>query len=78
MGRIKIILILIILPAYSQDTADASQVECVEPSLLPGICSPRLTTIQQCVDNTGIVDCHLCLHRQLWACPNSSCETGES
>ena len=33
-----------ILPAYSQDTADASQVECVEPSLLPGICSPRLTS----------------------------------
>ena len=26
-----------ILPAYSQDTADASQVECVEPSLLPGL-----------------------------------------
>ena len=26
-----------ILPAYSQDMADASQVECVEPSLLPGI-----------------------------------------
>ena len=26
-----------ILPAYSQDTADASQVECVESSLLPGI-----------------------------------------
>ena len=22
-------------PAYSQDTTDASQVECVEPSLLP-------------------------------------------
>ena len=25
-----------VLPGYSQDTADASQVECVEPSLLPG------------------------------------------
>ena len=29
-----------ILPAYSQDTADASQVECVEPSFLRGIFSP--------------------------------------
>ena len=44
---------------------DASQVECVEPFLLPGICSPRLAAIQQCADNAGIVDCHLCLHRQL-------------
>ena len=35
-----------ILPGYSQDTADASQVECVEPSLLPGICSPHLAAIQ--------------------------------
>ena len=61
-----------------QHTADASQVECVEPFLLPGICSPRLAAIQQCADNTGIVDCHICLHRQLGACPHSSCETGES
>ena len=53
-----------ILPAYSQDTADDSQVECVEPSLLSGICSPRLAAKQQCADNTGIVDCHLCLHGQ--------------
>ena len=67
-----------ILPAYSQDSADASQVECVEPSLLPGICSPRLAAIQQCADNTGIVDCHLCLHILHGACPHSSCETGES
>ena len=67
-----------ILPAYSQDTVDASQVECVEPPLLPGICSPRLAAIQQCADNTVIVDCHLCLHRQLGACPHSNCETGES
>ena len=35
-----------ILPGYSQDTADASQVKCVEPFLLPGICSPRLAAIQ--------------------------------
>ena len=67
-----------ILPAYSQDTADASQVECVEPSLLPGICGLRLAAIQQCADNTVVADCHFCLHRQLGACPNSSCETGES
>ena len=26
-------------PGYAQDTADASRVECVEPSLLRGICS---------------------------------------
>ena len=37
-----------ILPGHSQDTEDASQVECVEPSLLPGICRPRLAAIQQC------------------------------
>ena len=35
---------------------DASQVECVKPSLLPGICSPCLAAIQQCADNTGTVD----------------------
>ena len=44
-------------PGYAQDTADASQVECVEPTLLPGIiCSPCLAAIQQCADNTGNVD----------------------
>ena len=62
-------------PGYVQDTADASQVECVEPTLLPGIC---LTAIQQCADNTGNVDRHICLHRQLGACPHSICETSES
>ena len=66
------------LPGYSQDTADAFQVELVEPSLLPGICSPCLAAMQQCADNTGVVDCHLCLHGQLGACPHSSRETGES
>ena len=65
-------------PGYAKYTADASQVECVEPSLLPGICRPRLAAIQQCADNTGIVDRHLCLLRQLGACPHSSCEMGES
>ena len=64
-----------VLPGYSQDTADASQVECVEPSLLPGICSLHLAAIQQGADHTVIVDCHLCLDRQLGACPHSSRET---
>ena len=70
-----------VLPGYSQDTADASQVECVEPPLLPGIRSPCLAALQQCADNiihTGIVDCHLCLYGQLGASPHSSRETGES
>ena len=67
-----------ILPGYSQDTADASQVECVEPSLLSVICSPRLAAIQQCADHTCIVDCHIGLDRQIGDCPHSSRETGES
>ena len=66
-------------PGYAQDTAGDSQVECVEPTLLPGIiCSPCLAAIQQCADNTGNVDRHICLHRQLWACPHSSRATSES
>ena len=38
-----------------------------EPSVLPGcgISSQCIAAIQQCADNTGIVDCHLCLHRCL-------------
>ena len=36
-----------VLPGYAHDTADASQVECVEPSLLPGICSPCLAAIHR-------------------------------
>ena len=32
-------------PEYAQDTADASQVECVEPTLMPGICSPCIAAI---------------------------------
>ena len=61
-------------PGYDQDTADASQVECVEPTLLPGICSPCLAAIQQCAD----IDRHICRHRQLGACPHSSRATSES
>ena len=44
-----------ILNGYSQDTADASQVEWAEPSLLPGICRPRLAAIQHCADNTALL-----------------------
>ena len=66
------------MQGYSQGTADAFEVEWVEPSLLPAIRSPCLAAIQQCPDNTGLVDCNLCLHRQLGACPHSSRETGES
>ena len=65
-------------PGYAQDTADASQVECVEPTLLPGICSPCLAAVQQCTDNTGNVDRHICLHRQLGSCAHSSRATNES
>ena len=65
-------------PGYAQDTAAASQVGCVEPTLLPGICSPCLAAIQQCADNTGNVDRHICLHRQLGAFPHSSRATSES
>ena len=39
--------------------------ECVEPTLLPGICIPCIAAIQQCADNIGNVDRHICLHRQL-------------
>ena len=50
-----------VLPGYAQDTANASQVECVEPSFLSGhICSPCIAAIPQCANNTGIVDCHIC------------------
>ena len=65
-------------PGYAQDTADASKVECVEPTLLPGICNPCLAAIQQCADNTGNVDRHICLHRQLGTCPHASRATSES
>ena len=67
-----------VLSLYAQDRADASQVECVKHSLLPGICSQCLIAIQQYAGNTGIVDRHICLHRQLGACPHSSRETSES
>ena len=40
--------------------------------------STHLAVIQQCAGNMDIVDCHICLHRQLGACPRSSLETNES
>ena len=67
-----------VLSGYAQETADASQVECVEPSPLPDIYSPCLAAIQQCADNTGIEDRHIYFHRQFGACPHSNRETGES
>ena len=60
--RIDVNVGYFVLPEYSQDTADVSQVECVEPSILPAY-STCLAGIHQCAENTGIVDCHLCLHR---------------
>ena len=37
-----------------------------------------LAAIQQCADNTGNVDRHICRHRELGACPDSSQATSES
>ena len=67
-----------VLPGYAQDTSDASQVECVEPSPLHGIYNPCLAAMQKCAGNSGIVDNQICLHRQHGACPYSSRETSES
>ena len=51
-----------VLPGYDKDTADASHVEGTESFLLSGICGPRLTSVHQCADDTGIVHDHLGLH----------------
>ena len=48
-----------VLPVCAQDTADASHVECVEPSLQPGICNAYLAAIQQRADNTDIEHPHV-------------------
>ena len=76
--RLDISVGYFVQPGYAQDTVGASQVECGEPTLLPDICSPCIAAIQQCADNTGNVDRHICLHRQLGACPHSSRATSES
>ena len=41
-------------PGYAQDMADTSQVEGVESFLLSGICSPYLTAVHQCADDTCV------------------------
>ena len=43
-------------PGYAHDTVGASQVECVEPTLLSGICSPCLAAIQQWAGNADSVE----------------------
>ena len=43
-----------VLPGFGQVTADTSQVEGVESSLLSGIRSPCLAAVQQCADGIGI------------------------
>ena len=53
-----------VLPGYTKDTADASQVERSESFILSGICGPRLAAVHQCADNTGIVHYHFGLHCQ--------------
>ena len=52
--------------------------ECVEPYLLLGICSPCHAVIQKRAGNIDIVDRDLCLHGHIGACPHSSSETSES
>ena len=50
------------------------------PPSSPSLClspSPLSLSLYQWADNIGIVDCHICLHRQLGTCPQSSRETGE-
>ena len=59
-----------VLPGYAKDTADASLVEGIESFLLSGICGPRLATVHQCADNTGIAHYHLGLHCQFWVGPH--------
>ena len=40
-----------VLPGYVQDTADYYQMEYVEPSLVPSICSPCIAATQQYASN---------------------------
>ena len=54
------------LPGYPLDTAEASHVECVEPSLLPAICIPCVAAIHQCAGNTVIVDRHVLSSQTAW------------
>lgn len=52
-----------LLPGYTQDMADASQVEGGVPSLLSSIGGRCLAAVQQFADDTLVVHCHLCFHR---------------
>ena len=63
-----------VFPGYTKDTANTFQVEDVES----GIRSPCLNAVQQCADDTGVVDGHLCFHSQLGVYSHTSREAGES
>ena len=67
-----------VFPGYAQDTANTSQVEDVESSLLSGTRSPCLAAVQHCADDTGVVDGHLCFHGHLGVYPHTTREAGES
>jgi len=64
----------LILPRYTQDTTNASQVEDVESSLVSGICGPCLAAVKKCADDAGIVHCHLPPRGQPAVCPHSGRE----
>ena len=63
-------------PGYAQDMRMLLRWNVLNLLSCRHICSPCLAAIH--TDNTGNVDRHICLHRQLGACPHSSRETGES
>ena len=58
---------------FARIYTDASHVEVVKYSLLPGICGLGLDVIQRCAGNADIADCYICcLQRQRRDCPASS------
>ena len=67
-----------VFPGYARDTANTSQVEGVESSLLSGIRSPCRAAVQLCADDTGVVGCHFCFHCQVGVYPHTSREACES
>ena len=52
--------------------------EGVESSLISGIRIPCFAAVQQCDDDTGVVDGHLCFHCQLGVYSHTSREAAES
>ena len=66
-----------VFSGYAQDTADFSHVEGFASILLSGTRSPCLAAVQQCINDTGVVDIHFCIHCQLVVYPNTSCEQGD-